>query len=169
MNSRFSFLSGRMNFQPPQVITGLPSPCVDASSAGNETRVCIDECAPTGATCDVRIDLRRCTCGGEAVQLQELRRFDMSTGAAVFFAAPSNGTKRASAKVAFFWTQKVVYVFTRSYVRHWLRSAVRLLRRVLLELARGDEGAPRQHEGALLQGGRGGDEEEGGANGKKVA
>lgn len=45
---------------------------------------------------------------------------------------------------------------------------MRLLRRVLLELARGDEGAPRQHEGALLQGGRGGDEEEGGANGKKV-
>ncbi len=99
-----------MNFQPPQVITGLPSPCVDASSAGNETRVCIDECAPTGATCDVRIDLRRCTCGGEAVQLQELRRFDMSTGAAVFFAAPSNGTRRASAKTAFFWTQRVVYM-----------------------------------------------------------
>ena len=59
---------------------------------GNETRECIEECADDGSTCLIKVQLRRCSCSGIAVDVIEVQKFDLSSGQSVFMAAPvSNG------------------------------------------------------------------------------
>ena len=57
--------------------------------------MCVEDCTESetsapSPTCEVRLELSRCTCGGVHVALNEVRKFDMDKDVAVFLGAPSS-------------------------------------------------------------------------------